>query len=724
MLIDSKSQLAKLLATENLTVEQRNVTTASFNLKDRTLTIPILADDLHPSIYDLFIGHEVGHALFTPPQQYQDAISITGIPKPVLNVVEDARIEKLIKRRFPGLKVPFLRAYANLMEQDFFEVKGVNLNTMNFLDRINLYFKVGGTLGIRFDETERELVKEIENAETFEDVIEICKKITKFMQEEQQKQQEEKNSNKKPGEKGEIDEKDDDGESSPTDEYSDFDENDENSDESGSQGDINEDDFDGQSEENEFSDDFSDEFGEEDGNFGQDDSYSEGPDENFDNESSSTEIKSHTDDAFRRNESSLIDPLVGNTMYATIPENINFNNVIIPYKTIVSRLKSELEHSDPTLYSQFKKKSNKVVSYLVKEFELRKNAEQMKRVSESKTGELNMNKIYAYQFSEDIFKRISSVPDGKSHGLVMYVDWSVSMSQYINETIKQLLNLVLFCKKLSIPFDVYAFTTNYHHDTFTDFLPPNGNFKGDNLMMGNKFNLMQLLSSKMNSQDFSYMTNALLNYDYRNKETGRMNYWPRWGSLGYTPLNETIICAMQMIPKFKQDNKLQIVNTVFLTDGDGHTLNERADSQRLFSETDGRVVFRHNSTKHQVRVKWGAIEMTSSLLKLLKLITDCNVVGFFLTSQYTFNWKVHSLFPKSSNYDDLRKEFKKNKSVVCESSGYDQFYIMKSDAKIDEDDEMVVKSKTTRGLVTALSKYHTGKVINRVILSKFIGMIS
>jgi hypothetical protein len=81
----------------------------------------------------------------------------------------------------------------------------------------------------------------------------------------------------------------------------------------------------------------------------------------------------------------------------------------------------------------------------------------MKRASISKTGDLNLNKIFSYQFSEDIFKKMTVVPGGKSHGLVMYLDWSGSMAQHIANTLKQLFNLTMFCKKVNIPFEVYAF---------------------------------------------------------------------------------------------------------------------------------------------------------------------------------------------------------------------------------------------------------------------------
>ena len=57
-----KSQLAKLLATEDLIVEHKKVQTACFNVHTRVLTLPMW-EKASNTVYDLLVGHEVGHAL-------------------------------------------------------------------------------------------------------------------------------------------------------------------------------------------------------------------------------------------------------------------------------------------------------------------------------------------------------------------------------------------------------------------------------------------------------------------------------------------------------------------------------------------------------------------------------------------------------------------------------------------------------------------------------------
>ena len=63
----------------------------------------------------------------------------------------------------------------------FFETEGKNINTMKFIDRLNLHCKVGALLNIFFTEEEKNLVKEVESTETFEDSVEVTKKICEYM---------------------------------------------------------------------------------------------------------------------------------------------------------------------------------------------------------------------------------------------------------------------------------------------------------------------------------------------------------------------------------------------------------------------------------------------------------------------------------------------------------------------------------------------------------------
>ena len=172
-----KSQLAKLLATEDLIVENRSVSTAQFNVETRVLTLPMWRRASN-SVYDMLVGHEVGHALFTPNEDPP-----TNIPHQFINVTEDARIEKLMKRRYPGLSKSFFAGYKELSDDDFFCIADEDVSSMNLADRVNLYFKIGNFVDVPFTEEEIEIRDLIANTETFGDVIIAAEILYKYCKE-------------------------------------------------------------------------------------------------------------------------------------------------------------------------------------------------------------------------------------------------------------------------------------------------------------------------------------------------------------------------------------------------------------------------------------------------------------------------------------------------------------------------------------------------------------
>ena len=176
---NSKSILARLLAKENVEVIHGNYKTAFFDVERRVLGLP-LWDNL-PDVYDLLVGHEVGHALETPPEGWHDAeVEIPGCPRSYLNVVEDVRIEKKIQRRYPGLVSCFKRGYQKLYDDDFFGVNQIPELTssyVNLIDRINLKAKLRDLVQVEFTSVEQPLVDEVFAVETWEDVLEACKKL-------------------------------------------------------------------------------------------------------------------------------------------------------------------------------------------------------------------------------------------------------------------------------------------------------------------------------------------------------------------------------------------------------------------------------------------------------------------------------------------------------------------------------------------------------------------
>ena len=84
-------------------------------------------------------------------------------------------------------------------------------------------------------------------------------------------------------------------------------------------------------------------------------------------------------------------------------------------------------------YANYRKKTAREVNYLVKEFECRKSASAYARASVSRTGILDTGKLHTYKYNQDLFKKVTVLPDGKNHGLIALVDWSGSIGAYCSQ---------------------------------------------------------------------------------------------------------------------------------------------------------------------------------------------------------------------------------------------------------------------------------------------------
>jgi len=169
-------------------VEHKKVETAQFNVHTRVLTLPMW-EKASNTVYDLLVGHEVGHALYTPDE---DWLKEHKIPPQFVNVVEDARIEKLMKRRYAGLAKTFYGGYKELSDEDFFQLGDEDIDKMNLADRANLYFKIGNFLSLDFTVKEQEIIDQIGAAETFAEALDAAEALYKYCK---QKKQEETKSN-------------------------------------------------------------------------------------------------------------------------------------------------------------------------------------------------------------------------------------------------------------------------------------------------------------------------------------------------------------------------------------------------------------------------------------------------------------------------------------------------------------------------------------------------
>ena len=749
-LVEQKSMLAKLMAAENITVEHKKIPTAAFDVKNRILYLPILKWKPGSDVYDLFCAHEVGHALWTPYDGWHSSISEKGKGyKSFLNVIEDARIEKKIKRKFAGARKCMLGGYSELMNEDFFGLRkmGVNANDLGLIDRINLYTKAGTQYSIEFTDEEKEWVEKVERTETWEDVVEVTDALYEWCKEN---------------------------ESETDNSYGDFDEDDlEDSEEE------YEDDYEDESKEMSDIKDESDEEGEEDSeksdktsNKSSENKSKDGkPSKELDNFEGGTrsdgmdngipeEPSSLTDDNFREREEEMSDMSDEVTIpnYLTFPK-INTEAIVIDHKVIHKELTDYYNDREGAmdagneLLKTFKKNNGKMISYMIKEFEMKKAADIHRRAYSSKKGTLDMNKIHAYKYSENLFRQITNLPEGKNHGMVMFIDWSGSMNGYMKETIEQLINLTMFCSKVQIPFEVYAFTDHYRdhnensnsygfmRDNFEYYETParkrTANYKKNDLIINQHLRLMSLFNSKMKNRELTEAyRNILLVSDTFSNYYGYRNHTyygaPNNFSLGGTPLDSTIVCAKTIVEEFKTKTKAQIVNVVFLSDGQSNRHMDYLTSENLTKSVSKRSLHiddvKTRTRVYPTRKNGKQMDTTSIYLLALKEQLGINLLGFFLTSGGTrrtasdIGW-IMERYPTDVEITKFRKE----KFLIETETSYDELYIINTKSlQIDDVDHMdKVEVGATKAVIRrALKKNTSGKLQNRVLLNAFIKKVA
>jgi polyhydroxyalkanoate synthesis regulator phasin len=741
MLVDSKSILAKLLAKENINVEHQKVKTAAFDLKSRTLICPVWAE-MSSDLYDLLLAHEVGHALNTPAQGWHDAVTENDKGfRSYLNVVEDARIERKIKDLYPGLKSSFYKAYEELSEREFFgPLDPEDLEFMPLIDRINMHFKLGSLANIKFSNEEKVLVQKVSSTETWEDVEKVSKELYEYGKKEISKLREM------------LDEL----MSSLEDDNVEIEYNQEN-------------DFDG------MDSDYSKECDTETTEslrrildkanpFGDDD------------------IRSTTDSYFREKESDLLDSTAKPYYYVNVPVP-NLNQTVVPYKKVKNSFKFKAvsysgEDDDrrielankfrDKLYLKFLQTNKKYISYLIKEFELRRNAQQFARAKVAKSGEIDIKKVYSYKFNEDIFKRITTIPGGKNHGLVMVIDFSGSMTDSILGTIEQTLLLAIFCRKINIPFKVLSFTDRI--DTIVNY-DKEFKQKDNSLLDYTKFfsadekdlhmpvhtaKLVEYINNELSGTEFTeacknflFLGNALSrNNNYRmyklNEDEPSVTYSFEH-TLGGTPLNEAIVIATELVRKFKTDYKLDIVNTIFLTDGMGHDIYyyttgnfHKSNSHPIIPETcelghnieKSNVLITHKETKAKGH-KFPGQPITTGLLEMFRNVTGSNVIGFYLIgnatpSQIYSYGKHYGKYFSDTETKSASMSIRKLKFATIKIHGYDKFFLMPNGKNLEVgEEEIEAKAGASKNdIKKAFLKLQKNKLANRVFLNKFIEEIA
>ena len=728
-----KGQLAKLLATEDLIIENKNVTTASFDVHRRLLVLPMWqkASDL---VYDLLVGHEVGHALYTPDIIWTE--DYPEVPPAFVNVIEDARVERNMKKKFPGLAKTFYRGYKELNDEDFFGIGDDDLSSYSFIDRINIQNKIGNFVNVEFSEEEQVYVNRCSETQSFDDVLVLSRDIFRFLQ-------------SKKDESESIDDVD-------------FSSPESSSDPQGEESQPNQ----GDESKNEFGDSGASSGGDVESDVSN--NHTNNTKTSNHGITKSDEMESKTADSLEQNidELNSASPSSRDNVYVEVPK-VNLDSVVIKnsdihllldefYKETETKAQSYCDNIFEEVDSQFRKfktSSQKEVNYLVKEFECRKAADSYARASTARTGVLDMNSLHTFKWNEDIFKKVTTLSDGKNHGLIFVLDWSGSMSEVLHDTYKQLLSLMWFCKKCSIPFVVYAFTqewnygnVQYEYDPILDrrvpvYPTPHHPKESGKVVIFEEFSLLTLFDSKIRNSEFEKQTKNVWRLVHSLCSYRSCHYQhPSKLGLSGTPLNEALVCLNQVIPQFKSQTKVQKVQCVILTDGEAPTIRYYQEVPVKNSHNDkveynirvrtlgpyNTLYLRDRDTKHTYKIESEMESCTKAFLNQLQdKFEDVNFIGIrIIQSREASNFiRKHSSCDQEM-YIKLLEVWKKTKTIMLHGTGYNVYFGLSSNS-LNADSEFDVAEDATKSQIRSAFKKSLGaKKTNKKILTEFVKLIA
>lgn len=691
---------ARLLAQENISIVRAAVSTASFDVKNRVLTIPQWKD-MTPQIEDMLQCHEVGHALYTSATDWSAAIDSFAATHPTavntlrgyMNVIEDARIEAKIKSEYPGIGKSFYSGYRALHERDFFSIADRDINDFVLIDRINLYYKIGFLQPIKFSDAERVFLRRIDSAETIQEVAALAIEIYEFSAQQ-------------------IDE---------------------------SATDIDQDDVAGDGDTNDLTDDTDFEDEEEfDDSEDSADTTDTGPTTGTD------DLRATTAENFAKKLDELSDITTEYRYYNVEPL---LYDPVIDYKPILADIKKLesgwTEHyieKTKCNFSKFYREIVRSVDYLVKEFEMKKSADSFARTTISKSGSIDLNKVFKYKLDPDIFRKISVVPHGQKHAMVFLLDWSGSMRGNIEATIRQTISLALFCRKTNIPFEVFAFTTGYTspYDARKRFIAATNKIINSGntptLFSDSSLNLLNIFSSRMSAAEF----NTAARYFSEYKIWMSVEKY----SLEATPLNDALIYMLDYLPAFMRRHAVQKMSLITLTDGASDALcvlseggfkssiRTREYRSELNINVNLKNFIRDEQTKKTYAITDSGGKQTAALLSMIQDRLGIKSIGFYVSGKtgrsiYGFVAEVCSRRPTKTEVDRIRSNIRTRGYHSLRGLGRDEFFVIYAESLSSSDEALeITETASAKVIAKKFSKQLSGRKLNRNLLEKFVSTIA
>jgi len=770
-----KDTLAKLMATENITVVHKAIPTAYFDVKNRVLACPTFKDDISSELYDLFMGHEVGHALYTPYEGLHSTIKNNRTLKGYLNVIEDVRIERKIRDKFAGLRKSFFKAYDELMQKDFFGIKNRDLQSLSLIDKINLITKVGSRVNIKLNDVEQAFLDASYKCETWEDVVQVANAIYEWSKENESRNEDDSQLVKTLlGDDFDIDLDEEDEEPTFGDQWEDTDDEYEDNEDEDTFGEDGEDEEqaskgDDSSEQN------TEEESEEERDLSKDTSGKMGGE--FDSEDGARE--SITEHNAHSNENDFIDENASIKTYCNLDtffaKDGVVDKIIVGYKDVfkdfdahngpkpAEEYRSEWHNKEYPRWIEMSEKvtkylsdkSKKVVMHMAKEFDMRQTAKLAVRARVAKSGKLDMNKLAKYQIIDDVFKQMTYLPKGKNHGVQVLLDWSGSIANEAKDILEQAIILAEFCRKVQLPYRVYLFSDCYSPDS--SWYDHDGR-------------LIEILSNEMTGREHKKALNAIsqlyigswarnINYWQTNEKTEAFfeatgydltqdsgsltwNIVPNKYNFSGTPLDHSIIAMRKLVPAFNKRYGIEKSILTVVTDGFSHesqmlkkTDEEYADQRSQETEDSWRGTSHRYLKDPYTKASYlfdgnyiDAWNRTCNLLEWISDTTGVTITGYFIFSKkrdfsnLVYYLKEISWSEEASSWRQMKKT-----GLVVNSKGYNKLFLTTSNNLLasgdDELDTDLVGAKKSK-VLSAFKRNQKSKTTSRFLTNEFIKEIA
>ena len=683
MTTHSTDVFARLLAAENLVVvHDASAETASFDLDSRVLTLPVW-DTMSGHVYDMLVSHEVSHALNTPLEGWKKELDAAGanasLVQHYINVVEDVRIERMIQAKFPGLR-PDYKAGRQWMKDNIMGdvLADVANGKAHSIDHVNLFAK-GMLDATDLTADEMAMYDRCYACETFDEVVTLAKEFLAELPEKEENGGDASDGNAQgEGQEG--------GEGAARDEQA----------EGNAQGDDDAN-ADGEGQDNSENAQANSEAKGDGSMESADDAKDDGS--NADSDDQRSEAAKKMDAAMK----GLINRKASEHQMKTLPAmgDRMSDFLITAEEVIASKVGSTIIASDIATrnYTNLQAEQKAMVNHMVNLFNQKRSATAHKRARRAKTGVLDTVKMTNYKWSEDIFRQIKVVPEGKNHGFFMLVDWSGSMSDKIIETVKQTIMLAEFCRRVNVPFRVAAFSSTAASYLRSGSSPEK--IEGLESLFG--VSLVEYLSSDLKKADFDKAAAIFFDgaigstYD---KSSYRCSGY-KFDSLGSTPLDEGIIIASERMMQMRAAGKCEIMNLIILTDGeassDMFTSSGWRDSTSGATATDPISGLRFN-TVNNWETRRNSTAMALDVLRAR--VGDVNIVGIYLAGNkrdYQDFWHTQRDLDGAAQWDPKQRLYAAN------VEGYEKYFIFVTNTKpvkgLDSVDSTDSKAKVRNALI-------------------------